>query len=273
MITVNIDLSEFAELANLGDGIEKAAGEAARDIAAMVHGKAAELAGERLHTRRQMFVDQLSYSRVSDDTWVVTLKADARWIDDGMPEHSLLDQLLASPKAKRAKDGSKYVVVPFDRSPGQGKTSATKPEQDLIKTIQREMKTRGIPFGKIETDQAGQAKLGKLHSFDIMHMPTKTAEAPGQGKGPVGDVRQGPTGIPLLQGVQVYQTKDVKGRPKRSIVTYRIASSKHAGQGRWDHPGLPGANIMEDAAQWAIETFEKEMVPAILSKVSIDLSK
>lgn len=272
MININIDLSEFADLLKLEDGLQKAGQEAARDLAAMIHGKASELAGERLNSRRQAFQQGLSYKKVDENTWLVSLDASVRWIDDGQSEHSMLEALLASPKAKRAKDGSKYVVVPFDRSPGQGKTQVTPPETDLINVIKGEMKKRGIPFGKVETDQAGQAKVGKLHAFDIMHAPTKTKDEPGQGAGPVGDVRQGPTGIPLLQGVSVYQHQ-AGGRTRRTIVTYRIASSKHASQGRWDHPGLPAAHIMEDAAAWAVETFEKEMVPAILAKVSLDISK
>lgn len=273
MLFVNVDLSEIAELLNLKDGLKAATDGAARDLAAMTHAKAVELAGERLHSRRQMFVDALKYHQVSDDMWVVSLDAKMRWIDDGQTQHNMLDALLASPKAKRAKDGSRFVVVPFDHSPGQGKTQTTPAEQDLINVVKAEMKRRGIPFGKIETDASGQAKTGKLHAFDIKSLPIKTSDGPGMGKGAVGDVRQGPTGTPFLQGVNVYQGKAKDGKTKRSVLTFRIASSKHKGQDRWDHPGVPPANILEDAMKWAAEAFEKEMAPGILNKVLMDLSK
>jgi hypothetical protein len=272
VFTINVDLSELTQLLNLNDELKSTSAEVVRDLAAMTHAKSVELAGERLKTRRKMFVDALSYHQVSEDTWVVSLKASARWIDDGQPAHSMLDAFLASPKAKRAADGSKYLVVPFDHSPGQGPTNTTPPEQDLINTIKGKLKERGIPFGKVETDAAGRAKIGKLHSFSIMDAPLKTADVPGQGRGPVGQVRQGPTGIPLLEGVNVYQGQDQRGKTKRSILTFRVASSKHADQQRWEHPGSPAVSILDDAATWAVDTFDREIAPAVLAKVMIDLS-
>lgn len=239
----------------------------------MVRAKIIELAGERLHSRRQMFVDAVKMHQMSDDVWVVSLDAKMRWIDDGVSEHSMLDALLASPKAKRAKDGSKYIVIPMSHSPGQGKTSTTPADQDLINVIKGELKQRGIPFGKIEVDGAGQAKIGKLHAFDIKNAPVNTSGGPGTGKGPIGSVRQGPTGTPFLQGLNIYQSKDAKGKVKRAIMTFRVASSKHEGQQRWDHPGNPGVSILDDAAQWALETFQKDIAPELLGKILVDLSK
>lgn len=273
MLFVNVDLSDVAELLNLKDSLKSASDGAAKDLAAMTHAKAVELAGARLHSRRQMFVDALKYHQVEENLWVVSLDAKMRWIDDGQSQHNMLAALLASPKAKHAKDGSKYIVIPFDHSPGQGKTQTTGAEQDLINVVKAEMKRRGIPFGKIETDAAGGARIGKLHSFDIKNAPTKSVEGPGMGKGPIGGVRQGPTGIPFLQGVNVYQSKDEKGKVRRGIMTFRIASSKHEGQQRWDHPGNPGVNILDDATKWAVETFEKDIAPGLLGKILVDLSK
>lgn len=257
---------------NVKDAIKSATDGAARDLAAMTQGKIAELAAQKLHSRREMFVQGLKTVQVSDDLWIVSLDARVRWIDDGQPAHNMLDALLASPKAKRAKDGSKYVVIPFGHGPGAGKTSTTSAQQDLISTVKKEMKARGIPFGKIEVDSQGQAKMGKLHSFDITKAPVKSIDGPGQGHGPKGHVKQGPTGIPFLQGVQVYQNKDAKGKPRRQILTFRVASSKHRDQSRWEHPGNAPANLMEEGMKWAMETWEKEVAPALVSKISMDMS-
>lgn len=285
MFSVNIDVSEIANLVGeTRKAADMAMQEAARNLTAMTHAKIVELAGSKLHSRRQMFVDGLSYQQVAADTWLINLDAKVRWIDDGMPAHNMLDDLLKSKKAKTAKDGSRYVVVPFNHGPGKGASNSTPAQMDLVATIKSEMKRKNIPFGTIEKDASGQAKTGRLHSFDIMKEPLKTANGPGQGHGPIGDVRQGPNqrqnvgggpgggGTPFLQGVSVYQNK-VKDRfgntsVKRSIMTFRVASSKHKEQGnRWNHPGTDPMNILEDAAKWAMETFDREIAPGIIAKV------
>src|SRR6185369_6175367 len=106
--------------------------------------------------------------------------------------------------------------------------------KDLTDTIKAEMRRRKIPYGNLEKGADGQPKTGLLHSFDIMKAPNKTGEGPGQGKGPVGKVRQGPTGIPFLQNIRVYQKsvtdkKTGKSSVSKSIMTFRTVSSKQKG--------------------------------------------
>jgi hypothetical protein len=230
----------------------------------MIDSKVRELAAQKLHTRRKMFVDNLKYHKVDDATYVVVLDKKVSWIDDGQTPWSMLESLLGSKKAKRAKDGSRYIVIPFDHSPGKGKTNATAAQQDLINTVKTELKKRGIPFGKIEKDAQGNAKMGRLHSFDIMNAPTKKDPGPGQRRGPVGEVMQGNTGNPFLQGVTVYQSQGKNGKPQRNILTFRVASSKHQKDAKWEHPGNAPVNIMEQAAEWALNTFVTEIADGII---------
>lgn len=268
MFTINLDIGEVVKLSDeLGGAATEAMKKAGDALTKMTEAHIKEQASKKLHSRRQLFIDSLSTQQVGDDTWLVVLNAKAVWIDEGMPAHNMLDDLLRSKKAKRAKDGSTYVVVPFNHGPGKGPASTTPAQQDLIGTIKSEMKRRGIPFGGIEKDASGADKLGKLHSFDVTKLPKKVTEGPGQGHGPVGEVRQGPTGIPFLQGVSVYQKKGADGKTKKSIMTFRVASSKHRGQGRWDHPGLEAMNFMEDAVKWAQEQWDKEIAPQVLDWV------
>ncbi len=283
MMSVNIDLGDLQDLLDLKDVTNKAVQDAARELTVLTHGRIVELAQSHLHSRREMFVDALTYHPLSSDVWVVNLDAKARWIDDGMPQHNMLDDLLKSPKAKFAKDGSKYLVVPFNHGPGKGKTNSTPAQQDLVSTLKKEMKARGIPFGKIERGADGAPKVGKLHGFDVMKDPVKAQEGPGMGHGPIGAVRQGPNerqavgggpgggGTPFLQGVRVYQTKDASAKSgvKRSIMTFRIASSKHKSGGkRWEHPGNPPMNLMEDGLKWALEQWEQKIAPDILARIT-----
>jgi len=279
MFHVNIDLSALEGLKDFSTALKAAVDEAQRDMGAMAHAKALELANERLHSRRQLFVDALTVKE-EDGATLLVLDGSARWIDDGMPEHSMLDALLASPKAKRAADGSSYVVVPFHHGPGKGPTNTPASTQDLVGAVKNEMKRRKIPWGKVERDDQGRPKLGKLHGFNVSHAPLKTHPGPGQGWGPVGDVKQGPNqrqrvgggpgggGTPFLHGVAVYQHATSGGGVKRSVMTFRIASSKHEAEGRWKHPGLDPVHIFEDVAKWAAEELDKTVVPKILEHLN-----
>jgi len=276
MIGINIDLSE---LKGLSEGIEaalkSASEEAAKNLSAMLYAKAVELANERLHTRRKKFIEALSQSE-EGGIYILSLDESVNWIDDGMEPHSMVENLLKSPKAKRAKDGSSYLVVPFEHGPGKGPAQNSPEQQGLVDAIKSEMKRQKIPFSKVERDKSGKPKMGLLHKFNVK-TPNKTSDGPGQGWGPTGQPRQGPNanqklsqkkktpgggGTPHLHGVSVYQTPDGKGGAKRSIMTFRIVSSKHGGD-RWKHPGLEGVNIMADTFDWANEEIDK-MTPQLL---------
>jgi hypothetical protein len=289
---VNIDLSDLKDFGpQFQATVEKEMLGAVNRLTAMTHAHIVEEANKKLHTRRQMFLDAISwYSDREGKFFVINLDASARWIDDGMKPHNMLDDLLKSDKAKTAKDGSKYLVVPFEH--GGGVTQNTPWQMDLLREVRREMKMRQIPYKKIERNGDGSPKIGLLHTFDINDQPPKTKDGPGQGWGPVGAVRQGwfagakgpPTdggdradGTPFLQGLRVYQKwgKGKKGEPivKRAIMTFRVASSKHKDQeGRWDHPGLGPLNIFDEAADWAKTTWEKEVAPNVLSKLLVSVT-
>lgn len=273
MIAINIDTKQIDDLLGLADAVKDMASTIGADVAAMVHAKATELAGQKLHSRREQFIKGLKPPRKSDDNvWIVALDYKVRWIDDGQTQYSMLKGLLGSKKVRRDKDGNRYIIVPFDHSPGRGKVSTTSTQQELINTVKGELKKRNIPFGKIENNGAGQPKMGKLHSFNIMGEPVKTKNGPGQGHGPIGAVKQGNTEIPWLQGVQIYQSPGKNGaKTKRSILTFRIASEKHADQGKWEHPGNAPMGLLEEAAEWAVENWKKEIAPAMLDKVVADL--
>jgi len=273
LLHFNIDLSDLLSIADITEGIQKEADRAAAELAAMTQGKIIELAAEKLHSRREMYVEHLHLGE-EDGVHMVVLDASVRWVEDGQPAWDMLPSLLASKNAKTAKDGSRYAIVNFAHGgPNKSGTGKLGPatngpiQQDLVNTIQEAMRSKKIPWGKIEKDQNGQAKLGRLHNFSIMTKPTKTQEGPGMGKGPLGQVRQGNTGIPFLQDVSVHQFKDAKGKVQRSISTFRIASSKQKGTGKWLHPGNKPMYLFEEAAAWAQDMWEKEIGPKLMAKI------
>lgn len=271
MLLVNLDLSK---LINVTEALEteakKALQQAGNELSAATYAYIADKASEKLHSRRMLFLESLSHHQVDENTWVVNLDAKAVWIDEGMAPHSQLPALLNSPKAKVSADGSRYTVVPFRHGPA-GKDAMTPAQATLLATVKSELRKRKIPYAKIEKDEKDNPKLGKLHSFNIGNKPTKLTHGRGMGAGPFGQVAQGPTGIPLLQGISIYQTKGNRGGTKRSIMTFRVASEKHVGKGRWDHPGLEATHLMDDGAKWAAEEWEKRIAPQIVAQLAAKL--
>jgi hypothetical protein len=277
---LQIDATQLQDLAKGFEAeLKSSVQEAARDLSVMLHARAVELSGEKLHSRREMYIRALSLHE-EEGAFVLALDASANWVEDGLPARNLLESLLKSPKAKRGLDGSKYLVVPFELGPGKGPTNTPASTLDLVNTVKAEMKKRRIPMG-VERDDQGRPKLGRLHKFDITSGPMKTHQAPGQGWGRIGDVKQGPNarqavgggpaggGTPFLQGVNVYQTAVAGGGVKRSISTFRVASSKHESP-RWDVKELEGVHIFESLEKWAAEQVET-MIPQIIENLASKL--
>jgi hypothetical protein len=125
-------------------------------------------------------------------------------------------------------------------------------------------------LGKIQTDSSGKAQLGLVGKMDIKNAPNKTHIGPGQGHGAIGSPRQGPTGIPFLQGVRIYQREKVDGQGNKSVqktaMTFRVVSSKHQEQQRWIHPGLEAKNFLEEAYHWALNEWESKIQPELVKE-------
>lgn len=206
--------------------------------------------------------------------WDITVAEGSSFVCQGLvihnSKHSMVEALLSGKHVKVNSKGEKYAVVPFKHGPGLG-TTVTPAQNSLTQTIKAKLKSEGIPFGKIEKDAAGRPKLGMLHQLDITDKPLKTAEGPGQGKGPIGAAKQGPTGIPFLQGIRIYQREAAKvgggTTVKRSIMTFRTVTAKHAAEGRWEHPGLDAKNIMEDAYKWGLDLWDTIMRDKVLDRI------
>lgn len=273
MLGLNIDLSEILGFLSLEEAATTEMNKVAAALTMATRGKATEIASQKLHTRRKMFVENLSHFQIDDDTWCVNLDAKAVWIDEGMDEHNMLADLLKSKKAKTAKDGSKYLVVPFQQN--KGKQEQTPAQQALLGTIKKALKDVDATPNGIEMDQAGKPKLGLVRELDITQKPISTANLR-IGAGPINKVAQGATGgIPLLKGIRIYQSEYDKGDGtkgvRRDVMTFRVASSKQ--QGKWNHPGTEATNIMDEAADWALQEWTTKISPALIAKITMAISK
>jgi hypothetical protein len=264
MLNVNIDLSSLEGMADLSE-LEKIGEKAAANLALLTQAKVQELAGERLHSRLDMFRKGLSLKQEKSGVWLIHLDTELGWVNDGFPAHSLIPDLVNSPKAHMSADGHKYIIVPFQHKGGP--TQNTPAQMDLVNAVKQQMKKDKIPWAKVEKDSSGMPLLGRLHKLKVQ-TPSKTHEGPGQGWGAVGAPRVGATGIPFLQGAAVHQSLTEKGKVERSVMTFRVASEKHEAEGRWHHPGLEPTNILEDAYEWALKELETNVMPDIVRQIS-----
>jgi hypothetical protein len=271
MFEIKLDISQLLGLNNnVRDKAENLVKEAAARLAKQTHARIVEQVQQKLHSTRKLYKQNLKMKPINEKTTLIVLEHGAMFLEEGMAAHEMIDDLLKGAGAHTAKDGSKWRVIPLK----QNKAPQDTPEStaDLQSTIKKYMKKNKIPYGKIENNADGSPKLGLLHQFNIVDQPVKTGSGAGQGWGAVGDVKQGPTGIPFLQGVNVYQRmdKDDAGRDvvRKDIMTFRIVSSKMKGTGRWMHPGTPAHKFFDDAYKWALDQWEKEIKPEIEDEIA-----
>jgi hypothetical protein len=307
-LSLVLDMGTVASSIKEAEAFDDALKTTARKLASQAHLHVIEQVQTRLHTRRQQYLEALvKPMEVEPGMWVITLDAKAAWIEEGMPQHSMVQDLLRkSPRGnsksgpKIAADGSTYRVIPFERN--KGPTRQTAAEQTLTATLKSELKKFGIPWSQIERHHDGSPRTGLLHEFkddmpkDVKRpdfaYPTpnkgKIAGKPpndhGFGRGQVGEPMQGPSGVPFLRGLRIYQTPtyekgpDGKERPKldkkgqgmaeRSIVTFRIVSSKHMGQ-KWEYPGIEGTHFFDDAYRWIQNEWDQKVLPDLLRQFNM----
>jgi len=117
--------------------------------------------------------------------------------------------------------------------------------------------------------------LGLVRSLDISNKPISTAGLR-IGAGPLNQTAQGRVGGgAILKGVRIYQrevkTKGGESKVGRFVMTFRTASSRQAGSGKWHHPGTQPTNLMEDGFKWALEQWTNKIAPGIISSIVSNL--
>jgi hypothetical protein len=283
-IGLNLDISD---LLSLGKDLEQFEGELNRSVAllsAQTHLHIIESAHRVLHARREIFIKALAKpSEVSPGVWMITLGAEAGWIEEGGDAHSMVKDLLGD-DPKTAKDGSKFRVIPFSHKGGPA--SNTSAENELVGAIKNELKKLRIPWAGIERNEDGSPKSGTLHRINMTtpNKPVGAESGPGAGHrgyghGAEGAPMVGPTGIPFLQGLKISQSPlfGADGKPKldakgkqmasRDISTFRIVSSKHIAENRWVYPAKEGIFLMDKAMEWAEREWDSKILPDLVKKL------
>jgi hypothetical protein len=241
---INID-QLTAHLKDIKDEAQNMLTEAVKAASAMTYAKAQELAGEKLDARLKMYKDALHYKEVGPGLWVVELDDKALWIEENRPPHSMVDDLLRS-DPKISKKGKRYKAIPFDQA-DSARQESNDNMQNIAKLLKTELKARGIPYKKIETNPDGTPKLGKLHKLNI-ESPKPTKMASHQ----------------ALAGVTIYQRMTARGKVKRDILTFRIVTDDHKRSGKWFHPGSQGVKIFDEIFTWISNEWDTNILPSIL---------
>ena len=273
-LKVNVDLSQLADTVS-PKKLERLGIKAAHDLALLTQAKLVELGNQRLHTTRELFVSSLTFNEI-DGVYVLSLPDDLSWINDGREPFNMIPGLVNGPKAKTAKDGHRYNVIPFKNTAGEtGPTKTAAAQMDIVNSVKSQLKKQGISWAGIEKDDQGRPLLGKIRSIKLQ-TPNKTKEGPYQGQGQLGQPRQGsawaePANQPFLGGAAIYQNEvtNKKGEKevKRSVITFRTASEKQLGLGMWDHPGNERTSIFEDAYGWALQELHTNIIPNLMEKL------
>lgn len=247
MITLTFNLSEVFEIKDFKEECEKLAEEYSALLAKAAYGKAIELANVKLHSRRELFVENLFLNQRDPKDWALVLDRKAAWIEDGTVPRNMRPDFLKSRKAKMSKDGKKYIRIPFNHTKGGALTPA---QARLSQTVRDELRNRNMD----QTDGKKRSKL--VGNFDILNKPISTNRVP-IGTGPKGQVAQGVTGIPILKGVQVKQKFKAKtGTTSIRAMTFRTVS-EGSNPGAWMHPGNEATGILDETAEWAQKEAEQ----------------
>ena len=210
----------------------------------------------------------VKWKKIAERIWVVEIMPEAAWIEEGRPPTSMATEswLLKPGKVKTAKDGSTYRVIPFTHSQLAGKDKPAHATSEISKPAlaaiaKRAIKSAGVNLKKIERHDDGSPKLGILHKIpiDVEHhrgVPGFSSKArTHEDAVKTGFKEHG--GIPYLSGLAVTQRVNAKGKVTREAVTFRVVSSKHRLEGRWEYPAVPAFDSLPAAMRYAELEWEK----------------
>lgn len=209
--------------------------------------------------------ENVRWEQVADRIWAVTIDESVAWIEEGKPSVFMRWLLDNNPKAKTAKDGSRYARIPLThaRLAGSSANRQNNPKAAYESMVKNAMKASGIALKKIERNEDGSPKLGILHRLDVQP-PGSQSQFPGMFSMPrpadvakkVGLPPHG--GIFHLKGAVVTQRMDSKNKPIREVITFRTISSKHEAEGnRWMSKAIQPFGALEAATKYAREEWER----------------
>lgn len=253
-LKLNIDVQKLADSVN--SLVEEVIGDVRKGVqrlSAQTHAKILELATSELKTSKKKYMDALSTpEEVAPGVWVITLDADALWIEDGLPENFDMKPGLLK-NAKTSANGSRYQVIPFEWSKNHRQNSGN--QQMLVNELQSKLKNEGIAWkatkNNIVTNPDGTPKIGKIGEASLGN--------------PGGRLAYKNAKTPLFNKINIYQSLTKTGNIRRDVISFRTISS-NSKPDSWIHPGTEKKEFMDKALQFMEEVWERDMLPEILNK-------
>jgi len=198
--------------------------------------------------------------QIDENMWVVEIDPSVAWIEEGRDATSMAtDKWLLKPdKAKLAKDGSTYRVIPMDAK----KDNRRNPE--LKNILNDQLQKQGVDMSTLDLDGSGQPKLGVIKKLNFGTNVTEKSSSNEMFFSAPRSAEQGKKlGLPAyggkhqLQGAVVTQRKDERGGVKKEATTFRVVSSKHEAEGRWMYPKVEPLDSIPKAYEFAEQQWNK----------------
>lgn len=200
------------------------------------------------------------WTEVAEGFWVVEIDPSVAWIEEGRDPTFMGEWLLKGDNVKTAKDGSRYRVIPFTHSRGSKIFN-----QDFVADIKEAAQKSGFNLKTIDKDADGNPKTGILGKLNFgSNVTTKTDSNSrffSKERGPSVAESLGLktySGKHYLSDAVVTQRKVGKSF-KKEVVTFRVISSKHEGEGRWFYPEVQALNSIPAAYDYATREWDKIM--------------
>lgn len=219
-------------------------------LAASTHAKVTEWAQQELHSSREKFINSLGFEEVMPGVWIISVDESGLFVEDGLPEEFDMKLGLLAKNAKTSKSGTRYKVIPFKYNIAP--SAMTPKTAQLVSYLKQELRKEKIPFKKIEVDENGSPKIGKLHQKDFGN--------------PGGRLAYGKASTPVLNRLTVIQSMGSDNKVHRNVMTFRTVSSGQKSAGKWIHPGVAAKNYLDRALSWAESEFENTILPEVLNK-------
>ena len=245
MITVRSKLEDKdIDVDSIAWGLEDTFVKAVGSIAKSAQDEWIRLAQNRLQTSRHIYIGGLQQAQsfttrviggatIFEITLVGRMPNNFEFGMDPFDMKAVRPGWLGGKKAKTAKDGSKYIIIPFRHSLSSdatlGYTGKAK-RADLKAELKRTVREYGL-------DKMVRMATGNVAPGPVKRVPVK------------------PNVHPYLHGLTKVQTPTVGRTPtglqmgSSQLFTWRVMSEK-SDPGSWQHPGLTAQNILEEVSTW-----------------------
>lgn len=223
-------------LDGLADELESELTDAVQNLAESAYSFIISEAQQKLKSTRQDYLAGLTFDRLDDSSWLISLEGTwPNMVEGGFGPMDLKETLLnskkivnvgsraGSPWVRIGQDGKKYAAVPFEEKQSAMPT-------DLANAM------KGM---SAKNTQGRMQKITKIFK--------------GEGGNPLeGKVAVAMSKNPMLNAMVKYQHVNEKGSVSSLYMNYRIISENSDG---WNHPGYHGLNAFLAAQTW----IEQEM--------------